>query len=64
MQMVLPCDNMLLRSDASQRPTIPCHGSRLPENVELALADFMERELNMHIKLELMKQHLLDRHDW
>lgn len=51
--MLLPCDNLQLRSEASQRPATAVQpGRRLSNNVEKTLTEFLERELNMHLKLE------------
>ena len=66
MQMVLPCDNLVLRADAAQRQTgrFDPRGGRLNSPVEVSLVDFFEREINLPLKLEAMKLHLLSRHDW
>lgn len=65
MQMLLPCDNLQLRSEASQRQASAVQpGQRLPNNVEKTLTEFLERELNMHLKLESQKQQLHSKHDW
>ena len=65
MQMILPCDNLRLRSLASQREprTRPVNG-RLPPHVERMLCDFFEREINLHLDLERIKADLVARHDW
>jgi hypothetical protein len=62
--MVLPCDNLLLRSEASQRPTRTTDNNRLAFEVERALADFLEREVSMHVKLEVIKQQMIHRPDY
>lgn len=66
MQMILPCDNLVLRADAAQRQTgrFDPRGGRLGSPLEVALVDFFEREINLHLKLETMKLHLMSRHDW
>lgn len=66
MQMILPCDNLILRSDAAQRQSgrFDPRGGRLASPVEVCLVDFFEREINLHLKLEAMKLHILSRHDW
>lgn len=55
--MVLPCDNLHLRSEASQRMSgkyDPRMG-RLPPSVERGLTDLLEREINLHLKTESIK---------
>ena len=66
LQMVLPCDNLVLRSEASQRQTglyNPMAG-RLSQVVERGLCDFIEREIILHLKIESIKNQLLMRFDW
>lgn len=64
--MILPCDNLHLRSEASQRMTgkyDPRMG-RLPPSVERGLTDFLEREINLHLKTEGIKINMKGRFDW
>jgi Ca2+-binding EF-hand superfamily protein len=66
MQMILPCDNLHLRSEASQRMTgkyDPRMG-RLAPSVERSLTDFLEREINLHLKTEGIKVNMKGRYDW
>lgn len=65
MQMVLPCDNLLLRSDASQREPRP-RDSRgyLNGQVEMILAEFLDREVSLHMSMEKLKQDMHTRRDF
>jgi hypothetical protein len=60
--MILPCDNLFLRSEVSQRPV--GHNIREYENgervfisftVERNISDFFEREIEFHLTLERVK---------
>ena len=67
MKFVLPCHNPQLREDVCQRKTFQVdvvNGQRLHDSVEVALADFLEREINFHIKNEMLKNQLLRLPDW
>ena len=67
MKFILPCDDQNLRGDACARKTYPIdikHGKRLYPTVEKTMADYFEREINLHIKLEMMKNALLKIPDW
>lgn len=65
MQMVLPCDNLHLRSDASQRePRGLSNEGRLTEQLERLLTDFLEKEIALHLRLENMKAQITTRFDW
>ena len=58
MKFVLPCDDAKLREDACQRKVFEVDsnkGKGLHPDVESGLADFFECELNVHIKMELLK---------
>jgi len=58
LKFILPCDDPNLRGDVCQRKTYQVdikHGKRLHPTVEKALSDFFERELNYHIKVEMLK---------
>lgn len=65
MQMVLPCDNLLLRSEASQREPLglSAEGTLSPQ-VERLLAQFFEQEVSLHVKLDQLKTDLHGRFDW
>ena len=63
--MVLPVDNDILREDACQRKTYKVEpGQRIHPSVEHALADFFERELNFHVKMEMLKYNLHNSVNW
>lgn len=67
MKFILPCDNEQLRTDVCQRKTYEVDikaGKKLYPTVETAMADYFEREINIHIKLEMLKQTLHRAHDW
>ena len=67
MKFVLPCNNPQLREDVCQRKTFEVDarsGQKLHESVERALADFFEREINFHIKNEMLKVQLAKLPDW
>lgn len=65
MQMILPCDNLQLRSEASQREPISLQpNGRLNEQVEKYLTDFFEQEVQFHSSLFNLKQELHTRFDW
>jgi Ca2+-binding EF-hand superfamily protein len=65
MQLLLPCDDMYLRSAATQRPNYKVgRYDNLPSPVEKELANLLERELNYHVRLERLKYDLTLRYDW
>jgi Ca2+-binding EF-hand superfamily protein len=65
MQMVLPCDNLMLRSEASQREPLglDARGALSPQ-VERLLANFFEGEVGLHSKTDRLKTELHSRFDW
>jgi hypothetical protein len=65
MQMILPCDDLRLRSEASQRhPKGLDDQGRLPEPVERMMVEFLEKEISLHMRMEVMKHELNSRFDW
>lgn len=67
MKFILPCDDPQLRADATQRKTYKAdikNGARLHPNVEAAIVEFLEREIQVHTKIELMKKVLQSCPDW
>jgi len=63
--MILPCDNLQLRSEASQRePRGKMASGRLPEHVEHLLSEFVMREVSLHLRMETIKGNLDKRHDY
>lgn len=56
MQVMLPCDDMYLRSAATQRPNYPVGKyEKLPPVVEKELLTLFDRELHYHSKTERLK---------
>jgi hypothetical protein len=65
MQLLLPCDDMYLRSAATQRVNYPVgRYDRLSHTVEKELACLLEKEINYHVRVESAKAELTRRHDW
>ena len=62
---MLPCDDMYLRSAATQRPNYPVgRYDRLPAIVEKEFVTLLEREIAYHLKTEKAKHDLSLRYDW
>jgi hypothetical protein len=65
MQMMLPCDDMYLRSAATQRPNYEVSRyERLPVVVEKELATLIEREIHYHTRSERLRTELRLRYDF
>jgi Ca2+-binding EF-hand superfamily protein len=65
MQLMLPCDDMILRSAATQRKTYSVgRYERLPALVERELTVLLEKEIAYHTKVERQKVDLSLRYDW
>lgn len=65
MQIMLPCDDMYLRSVATQRPNYKVgRYDRLPPTVERELTNLLEREIGYHTRVERLKHELHLRYDW
>lgn len=67
MKFILPCDDKQLRTDACQRKTFEVdikNGKKLYPLVEKLMADYFEREINCHIKCEMLKRNLHKCKDW
>ena len=67
LKFILPCDHYDLRADVCQRKTYEVdikRGKKLYPDVEKALCDFIEHEINYHIKLEMLKKTLHLCPDW
>lgn len=67
MKFCLPIDDKDLRSDCCQRKTYKVdikHGKKLYPAVEKALSEYMEREINIHLKMEMLKRALGLCPDW
>lgn len=65
LQIMLPCDDMYLRSVATQRPNYKVgRYDRLPATVERELTNLLEREVGYHTRVERLKHELHLRYDW
>jgi len=67
MKFILPADDPNLRADVTQRKTYKVdivNGAKLHPEVEKTMANFFEREINTHIKIELIKRVLQECPDW
>ena len=69
--MILPCDNLTLRSQAAQRPAGALmqdgpHGPRIFISyiVEKMLVDFLTAELDLQLRLDVLSRQLCSKHDW
>jgi hypothetical protein len=63
--MILPCDDLFLRSKATQNPTYSvATNQRLNEVIERELVELFEREIKYQQAVERMKFELLSRLDW
>lgn len=64
-QMILPCDNLLLRSEASQKePNGKLPLGCLPGLIERLLVDFLEKEVSFHMRLEKLRLNIQQRFDF
>ena len=62
---MLPCDDMFLRSLATQRPNYPVSRyDRLPMIIEKELASLLDKEIRYHHRLERSKAELQKRYDF
>ena len=65
LQVMLPCDDMYLRSAATQRPNYPVGKyDKLPYVVEKELSSLLDKEVHYHTRIERLKQELTTRYDW
>tara|TARA_B110000285_G_C15094162_1_gene600898 strand:+ start:303 stop:599 length:297 start_codon:yes stop_codon:yes gene_type:complete len=67
LKFILPCDDAQLREDACQRKTYKVdikNGKRLYPAVEKTMTDYFEREMNIHIKMEMLKRAVDMCPDW
>jgi len=65
--MVLPCDDKQLREEVCGRKTYQVdaiNGDRLHESVEQGLANFFSRDIDLQIKIEMLKLSILRENDW
>jgi len=65
MELVLPCDDLVLRSIITQRRSGDCPpGVRLSPTVEGLVAGLFEMEIAYHKQVDMIKQDLWRRPDW
>lgn len=64
-QIVLPCEDNLLRRITQERPVLRVgRYDYLPRDIESALTDLIERELDLHRRQEILKGDLEVRYDY
>jgi hypothetical protein len=65
MESMLPCDDLYLRSDATQRKSRDCPPNKMLNScVEKAIAMLFESELEYQQQVEISKRDLIRRYDW
>ena len=65
MEVMLPCDDLVLRAAVSQRQSTDCPRSQMLNcTVERELAFLIEKEIEYHINVEKSKRELISRYDW
>ena len=65
MEVMLPCDDLYLRSVVTQRPSYDCaRHARLSPIIEKELARLLQLEIEYHQQIELLKGDLKRRLDW
>lgn len=66
MEVMLPCDDLHLRSEVTQqRCSRDCPSTQMLScAVERELAFLIEKELDYHQQIEAMKRDLISRYDW
>ena len=63
--MLLPCEDPVLRAEATQRPNVEVHKTDyLPMRVEKALTQLLVREVKLHLKAENLKRNLESSYDY
>lgn len=64
-QIILPCEDNLLRRITQERPSFRVtRYDYLPRDIELALTELLERELDLHRRQEILKGDLEVRYDY
>ena len=64
-QIILPCEDNLLRRITQERPAIRVgRYDNLPRDIELALTELLERELDLYRRQEILKGDLEVRYDY
>jgi Ca2+-binding EF-hand superfamily protein len=65
MEVMLPCDDLVLRAEVSQRQSRDCPRTHMLNcTVERELAFLLESEIDYHVCIERAKQDLTARYDW
>ena len=65
MEVLLPCDDLYMRSVITQRPSFDCpKHMRLGFTVEKQIALLLKYEIEYHMYLEQLKHNLKRRVDW
>jgi hypothetical protein len=63
--MILPCEDNFLRRITQERPVYRIgRYDNLPRDIEIALIDLLQRELDLHRKQEILKGELEVRYDY
>ena len=65
LQMLLPCEDNLLRNITLDRPSRRCgRYDNLPRDIELAMTSVIEKEIDLQRKLEILKRELGVQYDY
>lgn len=65
MEVLLPCDDLYMRSVVTQRPNYDCGPyERLKFTVEKQVAHLLQKEVEYHRAVEIMKYDLKGLRDW
>ena len=65
MEVLLPCDDLYMRSVITQRPSYDCpRGQNLSFTIEKQLALLLKKEVEFHLHIESSKHALKRRLDW
>lgn len=67
MKFILPCDKPELREEACLRKTYKPDfkaGAKLHPTVEAAMYEYFDREINCHVKMEMLKHAIRKCPDW
>ena len=65
MEVLLPCDDLYMRSVVTQRPNYECSVyERLKASIERQIAYLLEKEVEYHRAIEIFKYELKSMRDW
>ena len=65
MEVILPCDDLYIRSVVTQRPSYDCgRTDRLKYTVEKQIANLLQMEIEYHRAIEIKKYELKGMFDW